>query len=351
MAPSADTVELFALQPRVSLEDYASPSTFAARHRALAAKVDALRGRDAAGRPRHPALVVWPEWVGAPLLFTGHVARVRRATSFQGALKRVALAEPWGAWNAWRAFHPPSLLECVYAARAPRVHRTLWETFSGIARDFGLWVVAGSALLPASQRGQDTPDFQPYGARTYNTSYTFSPEGRCVAAARKANLVPTQEDALHLSPGRPEDLTLLPTPFGRLGTLIGYDGFLKPHTPQEPWFVPCAQYLDALGADILAQPSANPWPWEAPSAFNTSQHRSEQWRDEGLQGQLGTLKHVRYVVSAQLVGSLLGTTFEAPSSILERTASGEVRVLAQAQTMREEDVVHATVPTAARGTL
>ncbi|MFP2962885.1 hypothetical protein ACLEPN_35225 [Myxococcus sp. 1LA] len=84
MAPSADTVELFALQPRVSLEDYASPSTFAARHRALAAKVDALRGRDAAGRPRHPALVVWPEWVGAPLLFTGHVARVRRATSFRG---------------------------------------------------------------------------------------------------------------------------------------------------------------------------------------------------------------------------------------------------------------------------
>ena len=147
------------------------------------------------------------------------------------------------------------------------MHRTLWDTFSGIARDFGLWVVAGSALLPASQRGHDTPDFAPYGARTYNTSYTFSPEGRCVAAVRKVNLVPTQDDALHLSPGRPEDLTLVPTPFGRLGTLIGYDGFLKPHTRQEPWFVPCAQYLDALGADLLAQPSAT----AARGAEDTSQ--------------------------------------------------------------------------------
>ncbi|WP_426749481.1 carbon-nitrogen hydrolase family protein [Myxococcus sp. Y35] len=347
MTTATDHVELFALQPRVSLEDYASPSAFAARHRALAARVDALRARDASGQPRYPALAVWPEWVGAALLFTGHVSHVRHSKTATAALKRVALHEAWDVWGAWRAFHPPSLQECLYAARSPRVHRALRDTFSGIARDFGLWVVAGSALLPAGRRGHDVPDFEPAGARTYNTSYTFSPEGRCVAVARKVNLVPTQEDVLHLSPGRPEDLTVLPTPFGRLGTLIGYDGFLKPHTRQEPWFVPCAQYLDALGVDILAQPSANPWPWDAPWPFaeaGASQRRGEQWRNEGLQAQLGAFEHVRYVVSAQLVGSMLGTAFEAPSHILERTASGEVRVLAQSQTMHEDAVMHVTVP-------
>ena len=87
----------------------------------------------------------------------------------------------------------------------------------------------------------DTEDFVPVNARTYNTSYTFSPEGRCVTVTRKVNLVPTQEDVVRLSPGRPEELQVVPTPFGRLGTLICYDGFREAHTPQEPSFVPAAR--------------------------------------------------------------------------------------------------------------
>ncbi|NVJ04748.1 carbon-nitrogen hydrolase family protein [Myxococcus sp. AM001] len=343
MDTTTDLVELFALQPRVSLEDYASPAAFAARHRALAAKVDALRARDASGQPRSPALVVWPESVGAPLLFLDHVPRVRRSTSLQGALKRVVRAEAWGVWKAWGDFRPPSLTECLYAARAPLVHRALWDTFSGIARDFGLWVVAGSALLPAGRRGEGSPDFEPFSARTYNTSYTFSPEGNRVATARKANLVPSWENGLHLSPGRPEDLPVLQTPFGTLATLIGYDGFAQPHTRDEPWFVPCAQYLDAMRVDILAHPDIHIGP-------GTSHASGERWQQEGLPAQLRTLRNVRYVVSAQQVGSLFGDTFTATSHILERTASGDVRVLAQAQTTQEEDVVHATVPIPEQGT-
>lgn len=347
--PPAPHVELFAIQPRVSLEDYTTPASFAARHRALAARVDALRARDASGRPLHPALAVWPEMVGAALGLMGHLPRVRRCRTTSGAMTRMALAEWRAMGRAWRRFRPPSLEECLYAAVAPRVHRAMWETFSGIARDFGLWVVAGSALLPANRLGPDTPDHEPHSARTFNTSYTFSPEGRCVAVTCKVNLVPTQEDVLHLSPARPEDLPVLRTPFGLLGTLICYDGFREPHTATEPWFVPCAQYLDALGVDIIAQPSANAWPWDAPWAFNDtaageSQLRREQWFSEGLYAQLRDLTRVRYAVNPQLVGGFLDNTFEAPSLILERPGPGEVRVLARSENPRGEDVLHATVP-------
>lgn len=346
-APHPASVELFAIQPRVALEDYASPESFAARHRALAARVDALRARDASGRPLYPALAVWPEMVGAALGLMGHLPRVRRCKTTNGAMTRMALAEWRAMYRTWRAFRPPSMEECLYAAVAPRVHRAMWETFSGIARDFGLWVVGGSALLPASRRNPDRPDFEPDGARTYNTSYTFSPEGRCVAVARKVNLVPTQEDVLHLSPGRPEELPVVPTPFGNLGTLVCYDGFREPHTSKEPWFVPCAQYLDALGVDVIAQPSANAWPWDAPWAFNApgeSQLRREQWFNEGLYTQLRTLKRVRYAVNPQLVGGFLDNVFEAPSLILERTNEGEARILAQSKDPRAEDLLHVTVP-------
>ncbi len=109
----ASHVELFAVQPRVSLDDYASPASFAARHRALAARVDALRARDASGRPVSPALAVWPEMVGAPLGLMGHLPRVRRCRTTNAAMTRMALAEWRALWRTWRRFRPPSMEECL----------------------------------------------------------------------------------------------------------------------------------------------------------------------------------------------------------------------------------------------
>jgi predicted amidohydrolase len=342
-------VELFAVQARVCLDDYASPEAFTARHRALAARVDALRARDAQGRPLHPALAVWPEMLGAPLGLLGHLSRVRTCRTSQAAMARVALAELPAVLGAALRHRPRSLEECLFTTVAARVHHALWNTFSGIARDHGLWVVAGSALLPRNRLGDVGPDFRPQGARTYNTSHTFAPDGTCVAVTRKVNLVPTQEDVLRLSPGRPEELRVVETPFGRLGTLICYDGFREPHTSHEPGFVPTAGVVDALGAHVVAQPSANAWAWDAPWVFNAPgehQLRREQWFTEGLFSQLRSLRHVRYAVNPQLVGSLFENTFEAPSLILERTASGEVHVLAQAGDPRAEDVLRVAVPVA-----
>jgi predicted amidohydrolase len=339
-------VELFAVQPRVTLDDYASLEAFAARHRALAARVDALRARDAHGRPLHPALAVWPEMLGAPLGVMGHLPRVRRCATSQAAMTRVALAELPALLASALRHRPRSLEECLFAAVAPRVHRALWTVFSGIARDFDLWVVAGSALLPRNRLGDDSADFVPLGARTYNTSYTFAPDGRCVAVSRKVNLVPTQEDVLHLSPGFPEELPVVETPFGRLGTVICYDGFREPHTSHEPGFAPAACLLDERGVDVIAQPSANAWPWDAPWFFNEpgeTQLRREQWFNEGLFSQLASLRRVRYAVNPQLVGSFFDNSFEAPSLILERVGS-EARVLAQAEDPRAEAVLSATVP-------
>ena len=353
-SPPPTHVELFAVQPRVSLDDYASPEAFIARHRALAARVDALRARDDQGCPLHPALAVWPEMLGAPLGVMGHLDRVRHCATAQAAMTRVALARLPSMLASAVRHHPRSLEECLFAAMAPHVHRVLWTTFSTIARDFGLWVVAGSALLPRNRLGDEGPDFVPQDARTYNTSHTFAPDGRCVAVTRKVNLVPTQEDILRLSPGVPEELRVVDTPFGRLGTLICYDGFREPHTSREPGFVPTASVMDGLGADVVAQPSANAWPWDGPWAFNDPgehQLRREQWFNEGLFAQLRTLRRVRYAVNPQLGGGFFDHTFEAPSLILERVGPGEVRVLAQAADPRAEDVLQVTVPVPARGEL
>ncbi|WP_338869650.1 nitrilase-related carbon-nitrogen hydrolase [Myxococcus stipitatus] len=329
-------VELFALQPRLALEDYDSPAAFARKHRALAQRVSDSRARGTAGLPLHPALVVWPEWVGAPLGMMGHVSQRRSHSTIRGAMRSVALSEWWPLWSTWRDLHPPTREEGLHATRAARVHRVMHETFASIARDFGLWVVAGSAWLPSNRRGLDTPDFTPHGARTFNASYTFAPGGHHVATTRKVNLVPTREDTLRLSPGRPEDLSVVSTPFGRLATLLGYDAFPGPLTSREPYFVPCARYYDALRADILAHPSS------ARDAHPMA------WRDDVLSAELPTFRNIRYAVTAQLAGALFEHTFEAPSCILERAEDGSTRVLARSAHPGDEDLLHATVPACPR---
>ena len=343
-------VELFAVQPRVSIADYASEAAFTAKHRELAARIDALRERDAAGRPLHPALAVWPEYVGTFLGLMGQVERVRGCATADQAMTRIALRRLPALLGVLARHRTMDVKPALFTLIAPAVHAAMHRTFSGIARDFGLWVVAGSALLPRNALGDGSPAFRPLpgreGTRTYNTSFTFSPDGRCVRVTRKVNLVPTQEDVLNLAAASSDELGVDATPFGNLGTAICYDGFDEAHTSAEPGFTPCGAVLDRLGADVVAQPSANAWAWDAPWAFNEpGEHllRREQWFAEGFAKHLASLHRVRYVVNPQLVGEVLDNTFEAPSLILERAEDG-VRVIAQAADHRAEEIVMTRVP-------
>ncbi len=346
-SPTTHRVELFAVQAAIDFDSYRSIEQFEEMILRQARRIDALRARDSGGGCRYPALAVWPENIGTFLALAGRAEDVWGSTTTEAAMRKVVLRElPRVAVNAIR-YRARTFFEAIYLTVAPDVHRILFVTFSRVAREFDLWVVAGSALLPGNKRGVDTSEFQPIDARTYNVSYTFDPDGHCVAATRKVNLVPTQEDVIGLTPGRVSDLGVVDTPFGRLGTLICYDGFNEAHTTQEPEFTPGALVLDGLGVDIIAQPSANAWPWDAPWVFNEEgEHllRSEQWFSEGLVRSMQDLQHVRYAVNPQLVGTIFDNHFEAPSLIFARGEGDAVEILAQAEDPTAADILLATVP-------
>jgi len=339
-------VQLFAVQSRIDAETYASAQSFADAMRHSATGIEERRHRGENGEARCPALAVWPEMVATFLLLAGRLDAVRDCRTYDEAMKKAAVRMlPQIAVTALRR-RPRSLTEAFMATLAPKVWRMWWETFSSIARDFDIWVVAGSALVPVNENGADTPEMRARDARFYNTSLTFAPTGHAVSVTRKLNVVPTQEDVLDMSAGSPSDLSAVDTPFGRLGTVICYDGFNEAHTSDEPCFVPGAPILDGLGVEIIAQPSANSWPWDAPWVFNEPGEnllRSQQWFDEGLFTALRELSHVRYAVNPQLVGEVFDVGFEAPSLILERRPDGEVVVLAQAADPRKEDLLDVTV--------
>ena len=337
-------VELAACQVFVTADDYASQRRFEAMLARVGARLDAARARDPRGGFLHPCLAVFPEMIGTFLPLLDRAGAVRRAATTDGALARVAVRSLPALLAAMVRHGTASPKVAFLLASAPEVWRFYRGAFGRFARAHRCWVVAGSALLPRNLHGDLADRFEPADGRVYNTSYAFSPDGAQVGCVRKVNLVPTLEDVLGLSAGRADELTAVATPFGKVGTLVCYDGFREAHTRDEPGFCALASRYDHAGCSVLAQPAANPWPWEEPWIFadpGERKLRREQWIDEGLFAQLAgaSLSHVRYTVTAQLLGRVFDNRFDGRSHILERVGPSqvahggsqvEVRILAEA---------------------
>ena len=137
---------------------------------------------------------------------------------------------------------------------------------------------------------------------------------------------------LGLQRGDADALPIVDTPLGPVATLVCYDGFREPHTPHERFVVLGPRVAARGGVTIVANPSANPWPWLAPWNYAAGEPvtRAAQWDSEGLPGMLREIAFARFGITAHLVGKVLDLEFEGASEIVEREPGG-VQVRARAQ--------------------
>ena len=323
-------IALMAMQVRLALHNLESPAAFRRHVDSLAA-----RAADAAGDAEH-RLMVFPEAIGhfLPLAFAP-LAVLEKSTVAE-AMTALAVRRPLsvlrGLLDAGAPMSQNALQKGVMHALLPACDALMREVFAAVARRHRATVVAGSHLCVHRP------------GRVTNTSYTFDPNGRLVATTDKVNLVPGMEDAapggLALARGDAGGIPLVDTPAGSLATLICYDGFREPHTRGERW-AKVGPRIDAAGADVIANPAANPWDWNGPWFFAEPGEeilRCDQWRTEGLPATLGELHHARYGITAHLCGQILDQRFEGVSEVLERR-DGEVVVLARAKSRDQSEIV------------
>ncbi len=353
--PRSRTIELIAVQAFLRLDDYLDGDAFAAKITALGERIAVARERDGEGRFRHDALVVFPEHIGTFLAAAGHADLLRPGDDVDALLRRVVLRRPLRLLGSMLRHRTRAPTAAVLLAESVKMQPIYRAAFAAVARRLAATVVAGSIILPDAAGDVAAEPFRPRDERLYNLSYTFAPDGRCIDVTRKVHLVPTLEDTLPLTPGSADALRPLETPCGRLGVLICYDGFAEPHTEREPDFRPLGVRLAAAGVEIVAQPAANPWPWNERWVFcapGEDQLRREQWLGEGLFKQLPAMPGVRYVVNPQLIGDFLGTRFDGRSYIFARSPDGTATILAAAARddvdPASEEVVVARVAAIAR---
>ncbi|WP_114313430.1 nitrilase-related carbon-nitrogen hydrolase [Thermus caldifontis] len=210
-------------------------------------------------------------------------------------------------------FHPRELLTSPLSPwkRARKAYEVFHQTMAEAARAFGTYLLSGSLLSPpyeeelARGRFARTPLFQ-------NLALFFNPHGRLLAQVPKIELTPP-ERWLRRGAFGPH---LVQTRAGRVGILICLDGFFEKHVAR----------LDALGAEILLQPSANPAPWERPWPWDRSRKEGEVWLASARE-RLRNRENLRLLLNPMLNGTILGLTFEGQSGIY---APGEALALAEA---------------------
>jgi predicted amidohydrolase len=119
----------------------------------------------------------------------------------------------------------------VFRAVAPAARKIYVETFSTLARKFGIHLMAGSIILPEND------------GKLYSHTHLFAPDGRLIGTQCKLHLFTSEEG--WLTPGN--DLRVFDLPFGRVAMPICMD--------YTYWETARLAYL--AGAEILVDPAAD----------------------------------------------------------------------------------------------
>ena len=362
--PDGD-LRVFAVQYHIDLAHAESVETYRSAMRAL---MDDLVVPHLV--PGRPTLVVYPEAVGLPVVALGERGAGFRALADEplepvsklpaalmaamGALAEASADRIAAYGQLFGGFDPRTAL---YLAATDTAARAFSQTFSDIARDYGVWVVAGNYQTPYRE-SSDAGEIAAFGTpgekevfvattpAVTNATFLWGPddvhpeaatgERNLLARNEKAPLTEMELELLGLAEG-PVDgeaaranagwvdvagfkvgfATSLPAfmygyPFGDRPE--GFDAFADIRSSY-------AAVQDALGVDVMIQADANPGPWAAPVASGAWQPL--EWMGSTWRAVADPSVRFRYNVTPMMTGNLLDLMFDGQSSITARGHAGE----------------------------
>ena len=235
-----DRGNMLGIQPWMNPLDYSTESRFR----------DKIRGYLTAARERGlivpgKTIVVLPEYLGAWLVAVDEKVSVYHAPTVQEALTTLVLSNPLSfiraRWNAPDTAQDKTK-HTVFAMKGPQMAEIYTNTFTQLASQYQVTIVAGSILLPdpSVQNGKLIVGNGPL----YNVSAVFHPDGRLdPQLVRK--VYPIADELPFVCPTNPADVPVFDTPVGKLGVLVCADS----------WNSPVYKTLKQKGATLLAVPS------------------------------------------------------------------------------------------------
>ncbi|HVM28861.1 MAG TPA: glycerophosphodiester phosphodiesterase family protein [Mycobacteriales bacterium] len=362
---SRGDLRVVGLQYKQDVENVVSYDTFRTAMRCLVEDhvVPRMDGR--------PVLAVFNEDIGLMTVATGSRGRTVReqaATPLRAPVGddvplgvaaalgqlNVTYAEQIAAYQ--QRFGPVDPRKQVLLAATDTFARAFNTTFSDIARDYGLFVVAGNsqaryrattdpaevALFADPDLPDPTEAYVAVDQRVPNAAYVWGPDDVDPTAPRGArNLLHRNEkvpltqleiDLLALDPGPstgPEAVANVTGPdiaSHRLGIATSLPAFVYgyPFGERPEDFAPCEDLaqtymscMDAQGVDVVVQDEANPGRW---AAYNPGGWQPLEWMSSTWRAVADPTVGFRYNVTPHMVGNLLDIPFDGQSAITARAA-------------------------------
>lgn len=279
----ANRGNLLGIQPELFPTDYQSPERL---HRKLAAYLQTARDQ---GFLNAKTVVVLPEHIGTWLMVGGEKDELYQASTLKEAMNWLAISNPLAFIQALVSAQGDNRLDDAYLRmKAERMAHDYQALFGGLAKEFGITLVAGSIVLPEPSVSEG--ELKIGRGALYNSSLVFGSDGRPIGQPqRQRHPVFEQRDVLEGDhPAAPQ---VIDTPAGRLGVLIGSDSWYPLHYRQ----------LNDQGAQLIAVPAfiigRDTWdkPWGGYKGLSTPSEVSlkpgevsegQAWHRLTLTGQL-----------------------------------------------------------------
>ena len=256
-------------------------------------------------------IVAFPEDVGLPLAVVEDLSAIAQTASLAEAAEQlVALRHTELAPLMARYSIGP--LRAYLLWRGEWMREVYQSTFSALAREHGITVVAGSIPLP--EAGADD-------GCVYNTAHVYGPHGQLLGRQRKVHLIDLEaEQGLDLCTAPPEEYRVVRTEKCVLGVAICLDCF-------------DAELVAALvrqGMELLIDVKANP-----------KEFTPEEQADNRRSAWSRCQERPIYAAQVFAVGNLLGLPFRGRSAVYcnARLTPDGSGVLAQAQSDCAEELL------------
>lgn len=238
-----DKGNLLGIQPELFAGDYQSPERLKLK---LAAYLDNARNL---GLINSKTVVVLPEHIGTWLVANGEKPETYQATTLNEAMTWVAVSNPLKLLRAlFNAQGEDRLTDALFRMKAPYMAATYQDLFGGLAKRYGVTLVAGSIVLPEPrvENGQLIAGDGPL----YNVSQTFASDGSPLGQPQR-KVIPIIDEQGFTASAQPSELQVLDTPAGRLGVLVCADSWFPENyaalAPQQPKLLAVPAFLTGNG--------------------------------------------------------------------------------------------------------
>ena len=284
-----------------------------------------------------------------------------------GALSPAGAAAALGILNAAYApqiaayqarFGPIDPRKQVFVGATDTFARAFSQTFSAIARDYGIYVVASNnqpeytastdpadVALFRDPSVDEGPAYVATSQHVANTTFLWGPddvhpeaplgERNLLFRNEKVPLTSLESDLIGLDPGPTQGAAAIANARGwvvaghRLGFATSLPAFAwgYPFGQRPAGFDPCGDIatsympcMDSLGVDTVIQAEANPGRWTANGGGGYWQPL--EWMGSAWRAVADPSAHFRYAVNPMMVGNLLDLPFDGQSAILARGHRG-----------------------------